>query len=56
LHRMPGTSSLLFAKGERMNLLMLAGLVCLVVGLIKLAGWLGGGLILVILAVLVELS
>ena len=39
-----------------MNLLMLAGLICFVVGIVKIAGWLGGGLILVALAVLIELK
>lgn len=39
-----------------MNLLVLAGLICLVVGLVKAIGWLLAGLVVIGLAVLIELA
>jgi len=37
-----------------MNLLVLVGVVCVVVGVVKGLGWLGGGLALLVLGTMIE--
>jgi hypothetical protein len=39
-----------------MNLLVMAGLICLIVGLVKLVGWLVAGAVILVFAVWLELS
>jgi hypothetical protein len=38
-----------------MNILITAGIVCAVVGVVKGLGWLGGGLALLVLGTMIEL-